>query len=83
MKAKQIPQSADIPPEKLTYEQAFAELESIVAALETGEQALEASMTLFERGQALARYCTTRLDQAELKIHQLTGGVLTDYTLQE
>jgi exodeoxyribonuclease VII small subunit len=83
MKEKKVAQSAENPPETLSYEQAFAELEGIVAALETGEQTLEASMALFERGQALARYCTTRLDQAELKIQQLTGGILTDYTLQE
>ena len=68
--------------EELSYEQAFAELEAILAALESGEQTLEACMTLFERGQALAQRCTARLDQAELKIQQLSGGVLSDYTPQ-
>jgi exodeoxyribonuclease VII small subunit len=69
-----------LPVEQLSYEQALAELETIVAGLESGEQTLEVSMNLFERGQALAQYCAARLDQAELKVQQLTDGKLTDFT---
>ena len=56
----------------LTFEEALAELESIVARLETGELALEASLSLFERGQQLATRCNTQLEQASLRIEQLT-----------
>ena len=43
-----------LPPiEELTYEQAFAELETIVAALESEERSLDESLTHFERGQDL------------------------------
>jgi len=59
--------------EKMTYEQAFTELESVVGALEASQHPLEEAMHLFERGQALARHCLTLLDQAELKIRQLSG----------
>ena len=65
--------------EKLTYEQAYAELEAIVTALESGERPLDETMTLFERGQALVKRCGELLDQAELKVKQLSGEALTDF----
>jgi exodeoxyribonuclease VII small subunit len=65
--------------EKMTYEQAFTELEEIVAALESDEHSLESALALFERGQALARYCAGLLDQAELKVQQLSGEDLVDF----
>lgn len=68
------------PIEELTYEQAFGELESIVATLESDKCSLDESMALFERGQGLARYCARLLDQAELKIQQLSGDTITDFT---
>ena len=58
--------------EDLTFEQAFAELEETVRKLEAGGLALEESLALFERGQALAAHCSAQLDQAELKLRQLT-----------
>ena len=62
----------DTPIEKLTYEQAFQELESIVAALEDEGKPLEETLALFERGQLLAKHCAGLLDNAELKVQQLT-----------
>ncbi len=58
--------------ENLTFEQAFAELEETVRRLETGGLTLEESLTLFERGQALATRCNAQLDEAELKVRQLS-----------
>jgi exodeoxyribonuclease VII small subunit len=59
------------PPDDLSYEQAFQELEATVGKLEAGEIPLEESLALFERGQALAARCSELLDQAELKLRQL------------
>ncbi len=67
------------PIDALTYEEAFAELETIVAALESGERPLEESMTLFERGQALTKRCAELLDKAELKVQALVGESLADF----
>ncbi|MGA2505527.1 MAG: exodeoxyribonuclease VII small subunit [Anaerolineales bacterium] len=67
------------PIEKLSYEEAFAELEKIVAALESGERPLEESMNLFERGQALTKRCAELLDKAELKVKELAGEELADF----
>jgi len=55
----------------MTYEQAFAELETIVESLESGQQPLEQALKLYERGQMLAQFCANLLDKAELKITQL------------
>jgi exodeoxyribonuclease VII small subunit len=59
--------------ENVTYEQAFKELEEIVASLESNQQSLEESMRLYERGQVLSKYCTGLLEKAELKIQQLAN----------
>lgn len=65
--------------EDLTYEQAYAELESIVSALETGEHTLDEAIAQYERGQALAKYCANILDKAELKVQQLSGDEIFDF----
>jgi exodeoxyribonuclease VII small subunit len=70
------------PIEQLSYEQAFSELEEIVAALETDEHSLDTALALFERGQSLARYCANLLDQAELKVQQISGDSLVDFKIQ-
>ena len=59
--------------ENKTYEQAFAELESIVSILESNQGTLDQAMALFERGQALAQHCANLLERAELKVRQLSG----------
>jgi len=58
--------------ESLNYEQAFQELEEVVAALEAGQSNLEDALILFERGQELARRCVTLLDTAELRVRKLS-----------
>jgi exodeoxyribonuclease VII small subunit len=68
-----------IPVTELTYEQAFAELEAIVATLETEERPLDEAIAQFERGQALAQHCADLLDKAELKVQLLSGGEVTEF----
>ena len=70
--------SSPKPVDQLTYEAALAELEGIVAALENEQRSLDESMSLYERGQALLKRCTELLDQAELKVTQLSGSDLVD-----
>ena len=59
---------------KMSFEEAFAELEATVARLEKGDLPLQESLTLFERGQALAAHCGVQLDAADLKVRQLVPG---------
>jgi exodeoxyribonuclease VII small subunit len=70
------------PVEDITYEQALLELESVVDSLENEELPLEQALILFERGQALAQRCATLLDQAELRVQQITGDQIVDFKLQ-
>ena len=58
------------PPEigQLSYEAARDELASIVQRLEGGQVGLEESVTLWERGEALAAHCQAFLDQAQAKL---------------
>ncbi|HMK07976.1 MAG TPA: exodeoxyribonuclease VII small subunit [Anaerolineales bacterium] len=66
-----MPKAKSKPPEELTFEQAFEELQEVVAALESGDLPLEDSLRLFERGQALAERCSQLLEHAELRLKQL------------
>lgn len=80
MRASTSPNETSLTPaSELSYEQAFAELEAIVTILETDQRTLEETLALFERGQELARTCAGQLDQAELKVQQISGGMLTDF----
>jgi exodeoxyribonuclease VII small subunit len=63
--------STEIP--DLTFEAALQELEALVAQLETGDLTLEQSLALFERGQKLTDRCNTLLNQASLRVEQLTA----------
>jgi exodeoxyribonuclease VII small subunit len=74
---------SNTPVEKLTYEQAFAELEQIVAILESEERPLNEALAFYERGKSLARYCTGLLEQADLKVQQISGDELTSFNPQE
>ncbi|GIV63383.1 MAG: exodeoxyribonuclease VII small subunit [Chloroflexota bacterium] len=62
------------PAEQLSYEQAFAELETIIHRLENEQPTLEEALQLYERGQALVQRCAALLDQAELRVRQLSGN---------
>jgi exodeoxyribonuclease VII small subunit len=65
---------------ELNYEQAFSELVGIVKALEDEEHTLEEAVTLFERGQALAKHCADLLEKTELRVNQLTeDGKLEEF----
>mgnify|MGYP000959747858 CR=1 FL=1 len=60
-----------LPVENLAYEQALAELEGIVAKLESNQLALEEMIALFERGRQLSRRCLELLEAAELRVQVL------------
>ncbi|MBE7700327.1 exodeoxyribonuclease VII small subunit [Oerskovia sp. Sa1BUA8] len=52
----------------LTYEQARDELVHVVTRLEAGGEPLEASLALWERGEALAARCQQWLDGARERL---------------
>jgi exodeoxyribonuclease VII small subunit len=52
----------------LGYEQAREELVATVQKLEAGGLSLEESLTLWERGEALAAHCQAKLDGARARL---------------
>jgi len=56
----------------LSYEQAREELIDIVAKIESGTVPLEESMVLWERGEALAAHCQSKLDAAQAQLDAST-----------
>ena len=62
------------PVDKMSFEEALAELEGIVRQLETGDVELEKSIEIYERGAALKAHCEARLKSAELKVEQIVQG---------
>ncbi|TDB77211.1 exodeoxyribonuclease VII small subunit [Micromonospora sp. KC721] len=54
--------------ERLSYEQARAELAQVVEKLEAGGTSLEESLALWERGERLAATCQRWLDGARVRI---------------
>ena len=59
---------------QMTFEQAMARLEQIVATLESGRCTLDESMKLFEEGAKLTAFCQKALRAAEQKIVKLTAA---------
>lgn len=60
------------PLEKLSFEDALGELETIVRDLETGKAPLEKSIENYERGIALKKHCESKLRDAQAKIEKIT-----------
>jgi exodeoxyribonuclease VII small subunit len=61
---------------ELTFERALAELEKIVARMESGELSLEQALAAHQRGLELARFCQGKLDAAQQQVRVLEGEVL-------
>ena len=59
-----------------SFEKALAELEKIVARMESGELSLEQALESHKRGLELARFCQKRLEAAQQQVKVLEGEVL-------
>ena len=58
--------------ESLSYEEAFAQLEAAITALQDGKIPLERALEYYEEGMKLAQHCDTLLQKAELSVQQLS-----------
>lgn len=59
---------------KETFESILNDLEQEVSRLEAGDLPLDEALSCFEKGVKAASRCQTLLDDAELKIEELTKG---------
>jgi exodeoxyribonuclease VII small subunit len=57
--------------EEISFEEAFAQLEAAVAALQDGQMPLEHALHYYEEGMKLAQHCNDLLEKAELRVQQL------------
>jgi exodeoxyribonuclease VII small subunit len=63
---------ADI--QKMPFERAIEELESIIKRLEEGKVPLAESVEIYERGEALKQRCEELLKAAEARVEKITTG---------
>jgi exodeoxyribonuclease VII small subunit len=63
----------DQPPPERTFEEALAELESVVRDLEDGTTGLDESLAKYEAGIVLLKQCYAQLRQAEQRVLLLSG----------
>ncbi len=62
------------PISEMSFEQAMSELDAVVSRLERNDVALEDSISLYERGEALKAHCEKKLKEAEMKVAKINEG---------
>lgn len=62
--------------DSMGFEDAVAELESIIERIDSGEVGLEASLDAYRRGAALVRRCRAILDSAQQEIERISAADL-------
>jgi exodeoxyribonuclease VII small subunit len=62
------------------FESAMAELEKIVADMESGKLSLEDSLAAYKRGAELLAFCRSRLEDVQQQVQILEGGMLKDFS---
>ena len=62
--------------DSMGFEDAVAELESIIGRIDAGEVGLEASLDAYRRGAALVRRCRAILDSAQQEIERISAADL-------
>jgi len=67
-------------PEAASYEQALAELEALVQAMEAGKMPLDQLLASYKRGAELLRQCRDRLQVVEDQVKVLEDGQLKPWT---
>jgi exodeoxyribonuclease VII small subunit len=68
---------------KFNLEKSLADLEALVAELESGDLPLEKAMAKFEEGIKLTRGCQTALKDAEQRVEILLKTAGGEETLQD
>ena len=76
IKMAPTPPTPSASPAPANYEEALAELESLVAAMEGGQLPLDALLQNYRRGADLLNYCRERLEAVEQQVKVLEEGQL-------
>lgn len=70
------PSVAAAKPVPKSFEHAMAELEQLVGQMEAGALPLEASVTAYQRGAELVRFCNAQLERVDQQVKMLENDVL-------
>jgi exodeoxyribonuclease VII small subunit len=65
---------SDTPISEMSFEQAMAELETVVTRLEGSQVALDDQVAMYQRGAELKKHCEDKLKAAEEKVAKITFG---------
>lgn len=68
--------AAETLPPEASYEELTAMLTAIVERMEESDLTLDEALEAYERGVALVQRCNELLDNAELRISELSAGLL-------
>jgi exodeoxyribonuclease VII small subunit len=66
-----------------SFESAMAELDQLVAKMESGELPLEASVAAYKRGSELVQYCAAQLERVEKQVKVLEGDMLKPFATDD
>jgi exodeoxyribonuclease VII small subunit len=65
-----------------SFEEAMAELDQLVARMESGELPLEASVAAYKRGSELVKYCAAQLEKVDSQVKVLEGDMLKPFNAE-
>jgi exodeoxyribonuclease VII small subunit len=72
--------SAEPPAPAVRYEDALAELEHLVQAMDGGQMPLDSLLANYRRGAELLEFCRRRLQAVEDQVKVLEDGKLSSWT---
>ncbi len=78
-----MPKKPAAEPASVSFESAMAELEQLVAKMESGELPLEASVAAYQRGSELVQYCAAQLERIERQVKVLEGDMLKPFATED
>ena len=78
-----MPKKPASEPASASFESAMAELDQLVAKMESGELPLEASVAAYQRGSELVQYCAAQLDRVEKQVKVLEGDMLKPFATDD
>jgi exodeoxyribonuclease VII small subunit len=77
-----MPAKTPMPPDPASYEEAMAELERLVQAMESAQLPLDSLLQSHRRGAQLLEYCRSRLQAVEQQVKLLDQGQLKPWSAQ-
>ena len=78
-----MPKTPASEPASASFESAMAELDQLVAKMESGELPLEASVAAYKRGSELVQYCAAQLERVEKQVKVLEGDMLKPFATED